>query len=711
MAVRVLWLVKGLGPGGAERLLVEAARAHDQSRVQLTCAFVLPWKDHLVAELEAAGVATSCLSSRRSDPRWPLHLRRLLAGGEFDVVHGHSPLPMAVARLVVRTLPRSRRPVTMSSEHNGWATHRAPTRLLNRFTARADSATVAVSAEVKDSMRGPAAARAETLVHGIDVATTARQREHRAAVRAELGIATDTIAVGTVANFREQKDYPNLLAAARLLADRDVPVQIVAIGQGPLEAETRQRCHELGLDDRVLFTGFRADAQRVLGACDVFTLASQWEGLPVALMEALALGLPVVVTSVGGMAETLAAEDDALLVPPRDPQALAAALERVITDTVLRDRLAAASVRRAGEFDVTRATRVLEDTYERIAPRHEPIADQPAPATGTAAAAGSRPAKKQRAAADIRPAQPDDRAAVLDLLRRSLGGDDDPRYADLFAWKHDHNCFGQSPMWVATEADQIISFRAFMRWEFERGGSVLRAVRAVDTATDPDHQGKGLFTALTMHAVREVTNEGIDFVFNTPNDQSRPGYLKMGWREVGRLSAAVRFIGPAGATRALRARVPAERWSSDLAIGTGVVDWLAGGGMNGRLAAPTDVRQLRTRVDDEFLLWRYGTPLLGYRVIDDGDAAVIVRARRRGAAQELVVAFGVGARDRIDRLAARAARQAHADYAIRLGSPRVSTGFAPLPGGGPVLTWRRVNDPGMAPLANWGLTLGDVELF
>ena len=301
---------------------------------------------------------------------------------------------------------------------------------------------------------------------------------------------------------------------------------------------------------------------------------------------------------------------------------------------------------------------------------------------------------------------------MLDLLRRSLGGGGgDQRYADLFAWKHDYNRFGQSPMWVATEAGRVVAFRAFMRWEFERGGSVLRAVRAVDTATDPDHQGKGLFTALTMHALREVTNEGIDFVFNTPNDQSRPGYLKMGWREVGRLPAAVRFSGPTGATRALRSRVPAERWSSELAIGREVADWLADGGVACRLAPPTDVRQLRTRVDDEFLQWRYGTPLLGYRVIDDGDAAVIVRARRRGAAQELVVAFGVGSRDRIDRLTTKAVRQAHADYGIRLGPARMSTGFAPLPAGGPMLTWRRVNDPGMPPLPNWDLTLGDVELF
>ncbi len=122
-------------------------------------------------------------------------------------------------------------------------------------------------------------------------------------------------------------------------------------------------------------------------------------------------------------------------------------------------------------------------------------------------------------------------------------------------------------MWVATDRGRVVAFRAFMRWEFVRGGRVLRAVRAVDTATDPDYQGRGLFRALTMHGLESVRADGVDFVFNTPNGQSRPGYLKMGWRDVGRLPAAVRFTGPTGAIAALRSRVPAERWSTDLDIG------------------------------------------------------------------------------------------------------------------------------------------------
>src|SRR4029079_3500391 len=101
-------------------------------------------------------------------------------------------------------------------------------------------------------------------------------------------------------------------------------------------------------------------------------------------------------------------------------------------------------------------------------------------------------------------------------------------------WKHVDNAFGRSPMWVACDGERIAGFRAFMRWEFEGAGEVKRAVRTVDTATHPDYQGQGIFTKLTLAGLEELAAEGVDFVFNTPNDKSRPGYLKMGWHVLGR---------------------------------------------------------------------------------------------------------------------------------------------------------------------------------
>jgi len=129
------------------------------------------------------------------------------------------------------------------------------------------------------------------------------------------------------------------------------------------------------------------------------------------------------------------------------------------------------------------------------------------------------------------------------------------------------------------------------------------------------------------------------------------------------------------------------------------------------LAAAVDVREIRTKMDDEFLAWRFGTPLLGYRVVDNGDSAVIVRARMRGSSKELAVVAEFGDATETQRLAARTAKGAGCSYAIRIGRPNPSAGYVGLPGGGPILTWRAINDDGVPPLSNWALGLGDIELF
>ena len=134
--VRVLWLIKGLGPGGAETLLAAAARAHDHEAFHIECAYVLPYKDHLAEQLEQAGVRCHCLSTARSDLRWPIRLRRLIADSEFDIMHSHSPLPAAVGRIVAMSLPGSRRPKLVTTEHNAWDTFATPTRWANRCDRR-----------------------------------------------------------------------------------------------------------------------------------------------------------------------------------------------------------------------------------------------------------------------------------------------------------------------------------------------------------------------------------------------------------------------------------------------------------------------------------------------------------------------------------------------------------------------------------------------
>lgn len=305
----------------------------------------------------------------------------------------------------------------------------------------------------------------------------------------------------------------------------------------------------------------------------------------------------------------------------------------------------------------------------------------------------------------VREATDDDVPQVLRLLRASLGKQDDPRYEGFFRWKHRDNPFGRSPSWLAEVGGEPAGFRTFMRWEFVDGGLGARAARAVDTATAPGFRGRGIFQRLTLHGLRALGAEGVAFVFNTPNEQSRPGYLKMGWSEVGRVPVSVRPRGPAAALRMARSRVPAVLWSPTVAYGEPVTALGPDGAA--ALDEATAAPGWRTRRTPAYLRWRYGFAPLGYRLAATDGGLLVFRVRDRGACRELVVCELAGDPRGRRRVLTRALRGCAADYAIGVGRPAGSC--LPLPGQGPILTFRPLQ--GQPAPASWSLTMGDVELF
>lgn len=321
----------------------------------------------------------------------------------------------------------------------------------------------------------------------------------------------------------------------------------------------------------------------------------------------------------------------------------------------------------------------------------------------------------------VRAAVPADRPAVLGLLSASLGWVPDDLSARYFVWKHEENPAGPSPAWVAEADGRLLGFRTFLRWRLEQpDGPDLSAVRAVDTATHPDASGQGIFRRLTVHGLEAMRAEGVDVVFNTPNAKSRSGYLTMGWSDVGRLPTAVRPAGIGGLGRMLRARVPADRWSTVTEAGQPASSVLAHQGMDdllASLAAPDRIRTLRTA---RHFLWRYGFDRLAYRALalgrDPRQGIAVFRVRGRGTATEAVL--GELLVPEGDRRAARAlqravARETAADYVIRLGGPVIDrAGFVRLPAQGPRLVWQGLAPGSPKPsLGDVDFSLGDIELF
>ena len=333
-----------------------------------------------------------------------------------------------------------------------------------------------------------------------------------------------------------------------------------------------------------------------------------------------------------------------------------------------------------------------------------------------------------------------DTARILELVKLSLGEGKIPREQAYWNWKHHQNPFGASPVLLAEADGELVGLRVFMRWEWRAGGDTFRAVRAVDTATHPKWQGKGIFSRLTRALVEQMRDEGVAFIFNTPNDQSRPGYLKMGWSSVGRTSLWIRPLRPlkicgallrrgrGGTAVSLADAVPQGMFhpAGEVLTRQDVVSFLASGMSN------MDDRRFATPKSAEYLRWRYGSiPGFQYHAlaeVDQGDGALVIfRYKEQGSLVELRICdLLLGSSPHCQRigrnLLGRLRRESGADYVSAMGAPGsaegrvlLCSGFLPAPRLGPILTVRPLGEDGGGPdplrPANWRLSIGDLELF
>lgn len=354
-------LTKGLGRGGTERLLTGTLGSLDRSRFRVEVAYLLPWKDAFVEEVRAAGIPVHCLDAPRpTSLGWIPRLRRLVREREIDLVHTHAPLPAVAARLA---LPAAREPIFVHTEHNLWDRYRRPTRWANALTYRRNAAVIAVSEGVAASVRS--SVDVEVIRHGIDLAAHRHGAAARRAARERLDLPLDAPVIGTVGNFTAKKDHVVLIEAFALTAAEHPEARLVLVGTGPREDVLRDRVRQLGVQEAVHFTGSRSDVFELLPGFDVFALSSRFEGLPIALLEAMASSAAPVATRVGGIPEVISDGVNGLLVDPGEPEALATALGKLLADETTRLRIAAAAWERAAAFDLRHAVTKIEAVYDR----------------------------------------------------------------------------------------------------------------------------------------------------------------------------------------------------------------------------------------------------------------------------------------------------------------------------------------------------------
>jgi glycosyltransferase involved in cell wall biosynthesis len=365
--IRVLMLVDQLEPrsGGGERFAVGLAAHLPRDRFQVAlCAtreVLAPWD----GTLRESGVPWFTLGRRTTADVLPFRrLARVLRSQRVDVLHAHM-FGSNVWGTVVGRLARV--PVVVAHEQT-WDYQGQPVRRLldGRLIGRFADAFVAVSTLDRDRMvalEGVPADKVRVELNGYVPRTGPRPVPR---LREELGLRRDVPLVGTVAILRPQKALEVLLDA---FARVDAGAHLVIAGDGSCRSALEERAAALGIAARTHFLGLRDDVDGILAAIDVATMSSDFEGTPLFAFECMAAGTPLVATAVGGLPDMLEDGRSALLVPPRDPAALAAGLSRALADPALRGALAAAAGERLERYRIDAVAARFAELYEELLER------------------------------------------------------------------------------------------------------------------------------------------------------------------------------------------------------------------------------------------------------------------------------------------------------------------------------------------------------
>jgi glycosyltransferase involved in cell wall biosynthesis len=349
---RVLMLVDSLydGTGGAERFAVGLATALPPERYEVAVCATRTAEGSLPAALDAAGVRQFALGRRGRFDVLPFgRLARHLRRARIDVLHCHKFGSNVWGTLIGRAAGV---PVVIAHEHT-WSYEGRPLRrfLDGRVVGRLAHRFVAVSeADRRRMVEIEHVPEERTLT--IPTGYVPRTEPAAGDLRAELGVDDGTPLVGTVAQLRPQKALEVLIEAVARLPEELGSARLVIAGEGPSRPELEQAAARLGVAERVHLLGTRTDVGAILDALDVAAMSSDFEGLPLFAFECMASGTPLVATNVGGLPEVIDDGETGLLVPARDPAALASALERLLRDPALRERLAAAARERVRDYEL-----------------------------------------------------------------------------------------------------------------------------------------------------------------------------------------------------------------------------------------------------------------------------------------------------------------------------------------------------------------------
>ena len=351
---------------GVKRLFSWMIPRFDSARYNVSLVS-LRKKDVSEETLESFGVDITYLHKSKFDPATLPALLKVVDRKQIDVLHLHGYGATTFGRMAggLRRLP------SILHEHANltdtpWF-QKIADRALEPLTDIAIAGSESTAAFLIRARQIPAA-KTRVVYLGVPLEEFSRRRsgEEIASARAELGLTQGEFAIGCGTRLHDSQGKQYLVDAARLVVNERPNVKFLLVGEGPLLEPLQQQARALGLGDRCVFAGFAKDVARVVSAFDLSVFPSLWEGTPLTVFEALAMGKAIVATDADGLLDVLTNDRDAVIVPRRDARALADGLIRMIDEPETRSRLAAAAYETGTQYDIAAFVRKMERLYEML---------------------------------------------------------------------------------------------------------------------------------------------------------------------------------------------------------------------------------------------------------------------------------------------------------------------------------------------------------
>lgn len=366
--IPVLHIIKSLGRGGAEMLLPETLTKHDKNRFQFHYIYFLPWKNQMVEAIKKAGGTVTCFSAK-NNAGILAKIGRLVAyvkRHSIRLIHCHMPWAGIVGRIVGKL---TNTPVVYT-EHNLWERYHKLTYHLNKLSFGYQQKVIAVSGDVARSIHknyGKKSPNVQVVMNGVNTSKFIRYLVTGKDIREELNIPSGAIVIGITCVFRVQKRLTTWLEIAARLHENYPGTHFIIVGDGVLKEEIFKKAEQLSMKGYLHFVGLQAEIRPYLKAMDIFMMSSEFEGLPIALLEAMSMECMPACTSAGGIPELITDSENGILVPVDKPMELASRLAACLEKPAEVKRMAKAARETViNQFSMQQMVKELETIYNDL---------------------------------------------------------------------------------------------------------------------------------------------------------------------------------------------------------------------------------------------------------------------------------------------------------------------------------------------------------